>query len=39
MNDSDIDDNVVTAVDNVVSLDTNYVTYNQVKMENPSATD
>ena len=38
MDGSDIDDNVATAVDNVVSLDTNYVAtyYPWVKMENPS---
>ena len=35
---SDIDDNVATAVDNVVSLDTNYVAtyYPWVKIENPA---
>ena len=38
MDASDIDDNVATAVDNVASLDTNYVAtyYPWVKMENPS---
>jgi len=35
---SDIDDNVATAVDNIVSLDTNYVAtyYPWVKIENPA---
>ena len=38
MDGNDIDDNVATAVDNVVSLDTNYVAtyYPWVKMDNPA---